>query len=58
VNVGARMRAWKEANQQRLIMTADGPLVAYAGEFVMVVVGKSLEECRELLCPVLTRVDE
>jgi len=52
-NLGARLRTWKEANQQRIIMTSDGPLIAYNGEFVMVIVGRSLEECRELLCPML-----
>jgi hypothetical protein len=53
VNLGPRMRAWREANNQRIIMTSDGPLIAYHGEFVMVVVGKSLEECRSILCPML-----
>lgn len=51
MNVGPRMRVWREANNQRIVMTSDGPLVAYNGDFVMVVVGKSIEECRDILCP-------
>jgi len=53
VNIGPRMRIWREANKQRVVMTADGPLIIYEGEYAMVVVGKSLEECRNVLCPML-----
>jgi hypothetical protein len=47
------MRIWREANAQRIVMTSDGPLVVYEGDYVMVVVGQSLEQCREVLCPML-----
>lgn len=39
-------------------MTSDGPLVAYEGEYVMVVVGKSLEDCRDVLCPMLKQEEQ
>ena len=57
VNVSPRMRIWREANAQRIVMTSDGPLVVYQGDYVLVAVGKSLEECRDMLCPMLKTED-
>lgn len=48
-----RMRVWQEGNKQRCIMTPEGPTVAYEGDWVLVVVGKSLKECVEQFCPML-----
>jgi hypothetical protein len=32
-------------------MTPEGPAIAYEGEWVLVVVGKSLEDCVRQFCP-------
>jgi hypothetical protein len=53
INLGPRMRIWQESNPQRIVMTSDGPIVAYEGQWVLVVVGKSLEDCVKQFCPML-----
>lgn len=47
------MRIWQECNPVRTIATPDGGVVAYEGEWVLVVAGKSLRECIEQFCPML-----
>ena len=48
-----RMRVWREANETRVLMADGSPLPVYKGEVIMIVVGRSLEECSRLLCPML-----
>lgn len=50
MNVGPRKVEWVEANESRVMMTGSGPLPIYKGEFVMVVAGKSIEDCQRLFC--------
>lgn len=45
-----RMRIWREGNPSRLIATGDGSVVAYEGEWILVVVGKDLGECARQFC--------
>jgi hypothetical protein len=44
---------WIEENESRCIGTGVGPFTAYKGEFVMVVAGKTIEECQRLFCEYL-----
>ena len=53
MNVGARKVIWIENNESRCMMTGAGPLPVYKGEFVMVVAGKTLEECQRLFCDMM-----
>jgi hypothetical protein len=48
-----RMRVWREANESRCLMADGSPLPVYKDEVVMIVVGRSIEECARLLCPML-----
>lgn len=51
--LGPRKLVWIESNDSRCIMTGTGPLPVYKGEFVMVVAGKSLEDCQRLFCEMM-----
>lgn len=51
------MRLWSEYLPQRTMVTGDGIVIIREGEVAMIVVGKTLEECRAMLCPLLTRTD-
>jgi hypothetical protein len=53
VNLGPRKVIWIEANESRCMMTGGGPLPVFKGEFVMVVAGKSLEDCQRLFCDMM-----
>lgn len=47
------MRVWQEGNRVRTIATPEGGVIAYEGEWVLVVAGASLKECIEQFCPML-----
>jgi hypothetical protein len=53
VNLAPRKLLWIENTDARCIATGAGILTTYKGEFVMVVAGKSLEECQRLFCDML-----
>lgn len=48
-----RKTLWIEGSTSRVMMTGTGPFPVYEGEFVMVVAGKSLEECQRLFCAMM-----
>jgi len=53
MTTNTRMRIWREASESRVLMADGAPLPVYMGEVVMIVVGRSVEECSRLLCPML-----
>lgn len=48
-----RKLVWIESNDARCIGTGAGIFIAHKGEFVMVVAGKTLEDCQRMFCDML-----
>jgi hypothetical protein len=51
--MGPRKSVWIENNKARCMGTGAGTFTTYEGEFVLVVAGRSLAECRRLFCDML-----
>ena len=53
MNVSPRKMVWIEGNESRCIGTGAGTFMAYKGEFVLCVAGRTLEDCERLFCDML-----
>lgn len=48
-----RKVTWIESNDVRCMATGAGGMTIYKGEFAMVVIGRTLEDCQRLFCDML-----